>query len=277
MRATLWGTRGSLPAPGPDTSRYGGNTSCVHVVADDGTVLVLDAGSGIRGLGPRLLGAARRVDLLLPHLHMDHIQGLGFFAPLFVPGQEVHIWGPASTTVGLRVRLSRYLSPPLFPVRLRDLPCRLSVHEVPAGQVQIGSFTVESSLVCHPGPTVGYRITADGRTLTYLSDHEPGLGVRGPLLRHGWTSGHVLAHAADLLIHDGQYTDSEYVARVGWGHCTVGRAVEFADVTEAKKLVLFHHDPGHSDAFLDQVMLELAASSPPLPVVCGAEGVTFDI
>src|SRR5689334_1957852 len=118
MRVTLWGTRGSLPTPGPDNARYGGNTSCVEVRAADGTTLVLDAGTGIRRLGTRLAKSAGRVDLLLTHLHMDHIQGLGFFAPFYVQDLEVHIWAPASTTETLHSRLSRYMSPPLFPVRL---------------------------------------------------------------------------------------------------------------------------------------------------------------
>src|SRR5882724_473073 len=136
MHVMLWGTRGSVAAPGPETARYGGNTSCVEVRGSDGTVLVLDAGTGIRRLGPSLV-SLKRLDLLLTHLHMDHIQGLGFFSPLYDSGVEVHIWGPASTTADLRTRLMRYLSPPLFPVHLRDLPCQLSLHEVPCGEVEV--------------------------------------------------------------------------------------------------------------------------------------------
>ncbi|MGH9002901.1 MAG: MBL fold metallo-hydrolase, partial [Acidimicrobiia bacterium] len=128
MKLTVWGTRGSLPSPRPGTARYGGNTSCVQLEMADGSAVVLDAGTGIRRLGASVRPDAGRVDVLLTHLHMDHIQGLGFFKPLDQPGQEVHIWGPPSTTLDLRARLSRYLSPPLFPVRLRDLPCRLTLH-----------------------------------------------------------------------------------------------------------------------------------------------------
>ena len=126
MDVTLWGTRGSLASPGPDTARHGGNTACVEVRAHD-HVLVLDAGTGIRRMGANLPSDLRRIDLLLTHLHMDHIQGLGFFAPLYQDGMEVHVWGPASTTLSLRTRLSRYLSPPFFPVHLRDLACRLTL------------------------------------------------------------------------------------------------------------------------------------------------------
>ena len=145
MNVRLWGTRGSLAAAGSDTVRYGGNTSCVEVEGDGGRI-ILDAGTGIRGLGSRLEHDTGRVDILLTHLHMDHIQGLGFFRPLFEPGREIHIWGPPSTTLDLRRRLSRYLSPPLFPVRVRELSCRLSLHQVPPEpfEIKIGRSLVES-------------------------------------------------------------------------------------------------------------------------------------
>lgn len=278
MRVKLWGTRGSLPTPGPDTSRFGGNTSCVEVRADDNSVLVLDAGTGIRNLGRTIPGTATRVDVLISHLHMDHIQGMGFFAPFYVPGLEVHIWGPASPLETLRARLGRYMSPPLFPVRLRDLPCNLTVHEVPSGSMRIGPFEVETTLVCHPGPTVGYRISEGNRRLAYLPDHEPALGVRGPLLGHGWTSGQTLATDVDLLIHDAQYTDAQYDDRVGWGHTTFSRAVEFAELARARRLVLFHHDPDHDDATLASLVSTLVKNErPAMPVTAGFEGEVFDL
>src|SRR5437016_4263177 len=153
MEITLWGTRGSLATPGPETARYGGNTSCVGVKGRDGTVLVLDAGTGVRRLGASLPRDTRRIDVLLTHLHMDHVQGLGFFAPLFWRGFDVHIWGPVTATSTLQGRLVRYLSPPLFPVHLSELPCRLSFHPVPCGDAQIGEFRVRAETICHPGPT----------------------------------------------------------------------------------------------------------------------------
>jgi len=207
MRVTLFGTRGSVAAPGPETVRYGGNTSTVEVRGNDGTMLVLDAGTGIRRLGTQISPDIARVDILLTHLHMDHIQGLGFFGPLHHPGIDVHIWGPASSTLSLGARLTRYLSPPLFPVHLCDLP-RVTCHDVPCLPFDIGPFHVQTSLVCHPNPTVGYRIHAEGSTAVYLPDHEPALGLRdGRWLEPEWTSGYDLATGADLLIHDAQYTD----------------------------------------------------------------------
>jgi len=173
-------------------------------------VLVLDAGTGIRPLG-RALAGLRRIDIVLSHLHMDHIQGLGFFAPLYDPDVETHLWGPTSTTLDLRGRLVRYLSPPLFPVHLRDIP-RLVLHDLTIGAFEIGEFRVTTDRICHPGFTVGYRVSADGATLAYLSDHEPALGVPRFPLRPEWTSGHALARDADLLVHDAQYGLAEYPA-----------------------------------------------------------------
>lgn len=278
MRVTLWGTRGSLGSPGADTARYGGNTSCVEVRGTEDTVLVLDAGTGIRRLGLALPSATRRVDLLLTHLHMDHIQGLGFFAPLYNPEVEVHLWGPASTTLNLRRRLMRYLSPPLFPVRLRELPCRLGVHEVCNGDFDIGEFRISAALVCHPGPTVGYRITTAEATLAYLPDHEPALGVQQFPVAAEWTSGYALAAGVDCLIHDAQYSREEYRERVGWGHSSLPHAFAFAALAEVKHFVPFHHDPAHDDDALDRLIAEAtAAARPVFAVTPGTEGAVFDL
>ena len=235
MRVTLFGTRGSVPAPGPDTTHYGGNTPSVEVRGGDGTVLVLDAGTGIRRLGAQLPPDLARIDILLTHLHMDHIQGLGFFEPLYRPDVEVHIWGPASATMSLEVRLSRYLSPPLFPVHLRDLP-RITCHEVPRPAFEIGPFRIQTALVCHPNPTVGYRLEEQGRSIAYLPDHEPALCLEnGGWLEAEWTSGYELAAGADLLIHDAQFTDQEYACCVGWGHSAYRHTFEFADAGRARR------------------------------------------
>jgi phosphoribosyl 1,2-cyclic phosphodiesterase len=280
VQVTLWGTRGSLPSPGADKAGYGGNTSCVAVCGREGSVLVLDAGTGIRGMAATIDASVRRVDVLLTHLHMDHIQGLGFFAPLYRSDVEVNIWGPASIQLSLRARLMRYLSPPLFPVSLRELPCTVKLHEVPRGVVDIGEFRVESELVCHPGPTVGYRITdGSGKVLTYLPDHEPALGARPfPSLPREWTSGGMLAVGSDLLIHDSQYTAHEYTDHVGWGHSSLRHVLDFGTLTDTRHLVPFHHDPDHSDSELDRLMAEaIDDAKPDYQVTPGREGMTFDL
>ena len=229
VKLTLWGTRGSA---GRGRARDGA-VRRQHLLRRGAgrrrQLLVLDAGTGIRRLGAALAGRGRRVDILLTHLHMDHIQGLGFFAPFFEQDREVHLWGPPSTTLDLRERLTRYLSPPLFPVRLRELPCRLVLHDVPLEGFEIGPFRVSAALVCHPGPTVGYRIAADGATLAYLPDHEPALGLGRMPAAPDWISGFALAAGADVLIHDAQYSAAEYVDHVGWGHSALTHTLALGD------------------------------------------------
>jgi ribonuclease BN (tRNA processing enzyme) len=253
VNAVLRGVRGSLPSPRPETARYGGNTSCVEVRATPGALCVLDAGTGIRAVDGKA-AELRRVDVLLTHLHMDHILGLGFFRPLYQPDLEVHLWGPPSATQSLHARLTRYLSPPLFPVRLRDLPCRLQLHDAPRGSFKLPGLTVTADLVCHPGPTLGYRLVGeDGGSLAYLSDHEPALGTGTVEGLPGWTSGYALARRADVLIHDAQFTDEEYPRHVGWGHSSVSHALAFATLAEVGCLIPFHHDPDHEDMALDAI------------------------
>ncbi len=278
MRVTLFGTRGSSPTPGSQTARYGGNTSSVEVRGENGAVVVLDAGTGIRQLGQQLPQDIVRVDILLTHLHMDHIQGLGFFHPLFVPDIDVHVWGPGSRTSSLRERLSRYLSPPLFPVHLRDLT-GVTFHEIQHQTFDIGSLQITASLVCHSGPTLGYRIHSAGGTVTYLPDHEPALCRRdGRWPEPIWISGYDLAASTDLLIHDAQYTDEEYEERIGWGHSTYRHAFEFAALASAKKLIAFHHDPSHDDATLDRLLDDaIRRVKPTVPVFGGYEGAIFEV
>jgi phosphoribosyl 1,2-cyclic phosphodiesterase len=274
MEVTLFGVRGSLAAPGPATALWGGNTSTVQVVAADGTRLILDAGTGIRPLGDALPADVRRVDILLTHLHLDHIQGLGFFAPLYRPDVEVHVWGPPGhpgTT--LSGRLSRYLSPPLFPVHLRELP-NVRCHDLPPSPFQIGGVTVHWALVSHPDNTVGFRLEHGGAALTYLPDHEPALGLRdGVWLEPAWSSGHDLAAGADLLLHDSQYAEADYASRVGWGHSSFRHAFAFAARVGARALVPIHHDPSYDDPTLDRLFAEAVAAFPlACPVLEGREG-----
>ena len=249
MRVKVWGARGSIPCPGPETVRYGGNTSCVQTTLSDGTQLVLDAGTGIRNL--TLPDEPGHIHILLTHLHLDHIQGLLFFAPLFDPRNEVTIWGPLSPGCPLRDRIARYLSAPLTPVELREVPSRLEFRDCPAGEWSIGSACVRAEAVNHRGPTLGLRISEPGATFCYIPDHEPAL--IGPLdeLDPAWISGYSLALDADLLLHDCQYTDDEYLGHYGWGHSSVSDALAFVRRTRARRTLLAHHDPYHSDARLD--------------------------
>ena len=176
MRLKVWGCRGSVPTPGPGTVECGGNTSCVEVTLSDGTVLVLDAGTGIRALGLELLErGAEQINLVLTHLHLDHVEGLRFFAPLWDERVEVDVWGPPSPVSSLPDRIARAFSPPLFPVDLHDVPARLVFRDVPRRPWTIGGASLSAELVLHPGPTVGYRIEGDRASFGYLPDHEPAL------------------------------------------------------------------------------------------------------
>jgi phosphoribosyl 1,2-cyclic phosphodiesterase len=278
MKVKLWGTRGSLASPGADTVRYGGNTSCVSIEGPDGTWLVLDAGTGIRSFGRSLPPDLKRVDILLTHLHMDHLQGLPFFAPLRNPNVEIHVWGPASTMLSLKARLQRYVSPPLFPVSVRDLSPMLQFHELYFDMFEIGEFCIVSQLVIHPNPTVGYRILHKDKIVTYLPDHEPMLGARTFPRNPEWTSGYDLAKGVDLLIHDTQYTPEEYRSRVGFGHSNMVQAFEFATLANVKRFVPFHHDPAHSDEQLDQMISDaMHEVAPGFEVSPGQEGMTFNL
>ena len=252
MRVKLWGVRGSVPSPGPETNRYGGNTSCVQVTLSDGTVIALDAGTGIRSFGLSM-PSLTPIDILLTHLHLDHIQGLMFFAPAFQPRSEITIWGPAAPEASLEDRIARYISAPLSPVEMRELPCDVSFRDTPSTEWQIGPATVQAASVSHRGPTLGYRITEGDHSLCYIPDHEPALGAALDDLDPEWISGFALARDASLLIHDCQYTDEEYPAHMGWGHSSMSAALTFGRRAGARRTLLFHHDPMHSDDALDRL------------------------
>ena len=277
MKVTLWGVRGSHAAPGPDTLRYGGNTPCVSVEGSDGTLLVLDAGTGIRNLNQIMSPERKQVHILLTHLHMDHIEALPFFLPLNNPDVRVYIFGPASTTLSLRDRLLRYLSPPLFPVSVRELLSELRFYELPSVNIEIGEFTIMSQLVMHYNPTLGYRIQGPNATITFLPDHNPALGVKNFPEDKDWTSGYYLAKGTDLLIHDAQYTDEEYLERVGFGHSSIRNAFRFSDLAAVKQFVPFHHDPMHNDDMLDEIFASAVEEMRPnFHVTPAREGMVFE-
>ena len=254
MRLTIWGCRGSVPCPGGDTVRYGGNTSCVEVSLVDGTTLVLDAGTGIRRLGDALVDrGARHVNLFLTHLHLDHVEGLRFFAPMWDAEIAVDIWGPPSPLLSLRERIARAFSPPLFPVELADVPARVTFHDVPRQPWTVDGASLTADLVVHPGPTVGFRIETETCSFAYVPDHEPALC--GPIEDRStdWLSGGSIANDVDMLFHDAQYFEDEYETRIGWGHSSVADAVAFTRAVGARRVLLFHHEPNHSDGSLERL------------------------
>jgi phosphoribosyl 1,2-cyclic phosphodiesterase len=223
VRVKIWGCRGSMATPGPETLRTGGNTTCVEVTAN-GSRLILDGGTGIRALGDELAKEGpQKINICLTHLHLDHIEGLGFFAPFYDPDCEVSLWGPPSSVRTLKERISRYLSSPLFPVEISDLPARVTYLDAPDGPWEVDGMYVEA----------------------------PALGLELESLTSDWISGFPVADGANLLLHDSQYTEDEYPGRIGWGHSSIRQAVTFAAMTGAEQTLLFHHDPVHTDDDLD--------------------------
>jgi len=263
VRARIWGCRGSLATPGESTVGYGGNTTCVEIRAEGGRVVVLDAGTGIRALGVNLANeGVRELDLLLTHLHLDHIEGLGFLAPFFDPACTIRIHGPRPASASLADTLRTYLSPPFFPVPFERFDADVSFVEIERDAWQIDGLAVSSAPVQHPGPTLAYRLSEHGRSVAFVPDNEPALRR---------DSGLELAGGADLLLHDAQYTDEEYETRVGWGHTSLGQFAQFVQRAAAKRVVMFHHDPAHADATLE-AMRETVSELAGAPVELAAEG-----
>jgi phosphoribosyl 1,2-cyclic phosphodiesterase len=260
MKVTFWGTRGSIASPGPDTVRYGGNTSCVEMRAG-GHVLVFDAGTGLRPLGLSLLqefkGRPLTVHLFISHTHWDHIQGFPFFVPAYRPETTIHIYGAPGQGRSLEKVLRGQMEADYFPVGLGDLAATIDVHEYRSHAFEIGDVRVDAMFLNHPAMNLAYRVSSGGRRVIYATDHEPyaktldqvaGRGEEGRAYGERLDQALVeFATGVDLYIGDAQYTDEEYPSRVGWGHSPLTAAVELAVAARAKSLALFHHDPMHGD------------------------------
>jgi phosphoribosyl 1,2-cyclic phosphodiesterase len=260
MRIRFWGTRGSIATPGPSTVRYGGNTSCVELRSDGGTLVVIDCGTGARLLGNELLAAAESRGeptggtILLGHTHWDHIQGLPFFEPLFRPGRW-DVYGPRGLGTSLDQTLAGQMNYQYFPVALDQLGADIEYHELVEGTFVIDDLVVRTRYLNHPALTLGFRIEGDGAVFCYLADHEPfdpALGGGGDVLASPGDAHHVeFLRGADVLVHDAQYTAEEYPSRVGWGHSTVPYVVDVACAGGVARTILYHHDPSHDDAAID--------------------------
>ena len=250
LTVRFWGVRGSIPTPDAGFLGVGGNTACVEVRAVDGTALVLDAGTGIRGLGYALAAEAAgepgEVHLALSHFHWDHLQGLPFFAPLYAPGQTVRFYA-ATDDDRIHSLLRGQMTSPYFPVPFGDLAAATETVRVRDGETfEVGPMTVQPFPLNHPQGAHGFRIEADGAAVVYATDYEHGSAAHDEGLRE-------VAHGADLLISDAQYTPDEYALRRGWGHTTWEHATALAARAEVGRLLLFHHDPSHDDDALGRI------------------------
>jgi phosphoribosyl 1,2-cyclic phosphodiesterase len=283
---TFWGTRGSIPTPGPQTARYGGNTACVAVAGRKDELVILDAGSGIRPLGRELHKSGNvgmSADILVSHTHWDHIQGLPFFQPLNVKGNSVRIYGSAQEGVGLESILDRQMDPMVFPIPLRALAAELTVTEIAAGAFDIDGFTVKTFRLRHPGTTLGYKLVPvrGGRTMAYLTDNELGSGGNYDV-PPDWRQQLVeFLGGVHTLIHDGMYSDELMELRAGWGHSTPRQAVELAHECQAERLILFHHEPEHDDTMIDRLLAKTRTGAkhlaPRLAVEAASEGMQLNL
>ena len=262
MDVTFWGTRGSIAKAGPTTVRYGGNTSCVSVRSDAGTLVVVDCGTGAHGLGQHLVeqsgGSPVDGHILVSHTHWDHIQGLPFFAPLFQAGCHWHVSGPSGFGESLSEILAGQMEYTYFPVALDQLAASVVHQDLVEGSFDIDDISVETRFLNHPALTLGYRLEADGAVVVYSSDHEPydhELAAGGDVARNRHDDAHASWMAgADLLIHDAQFLASEYDAHVGWGHSTVEYVIDVAQRADVARVALYHHDPNRTDAAVDDLV-----------------------
>ena len=289
MELRFWGTRGSIATPGPSTVRYGGNTSCVEVTTGAGKRFIFDCGTGARSLGAWLMSnAAKPIEatIILSHTHWDHIQGFPFFTPLFVAGNRFLVCGPHGAHTSLPSVLAGQMEYTYFPVELKQLGASIEYRDLTEGTHDIAGTRVSAQFLNHPAIALGYRIEADGASLLYLCDHEPYWhelwhsgeepGKLSSILHDGDRRHAEFMQNADVVIHDAQYTPEEYPAKKNWGHSTYAYATQVAVAAGVKRLFLTHHDPGHDDAFIDEIegrARELVASlHSPLQVSCAKEG-----
>jgi phosphoribosyl 1,2-cyclic phosphodiesterase len=282
----FWGTRGSIPTPGPKTARYGGNTACVSVSGPDSRLVILDAGSGLRPLGHELMAGQSRpisADILLSHTHWDHIQGLPFFKPLSAPGNSFCIYGAEQQGVALEEILRRQMDPMVFPVPLRALAAAIKVNEISEGDVELPDFVVRAFRLRHPGTTLGFRLApaTGGRDIAYVTDNELGDGAGFPV-RQNWRQHLVeFLRGTDTLIHDAMYSEQIIKARCGWGHSTPREAVTLAAEAGCRRLIMFHHEPEHDDDALDRLLedtrLFASRTAGELEVEAAAEGMELSL
>ena len=290
MRIRFWGTRGSLAKPGPSTIRYGGNTSCVEVRARDGTLIILDCGTGAHDLGRSLMASGERPirgHLLLTHTHWDHIQGFPFFAPLFIPGNEWDVYAPRGLGRRVEDTLAGQMEYAYFPVTLDQLDATIRYHELAEGAFDLGAVRVTSRYLNHPGLALGYRLEAGGVAMVYATDHEPHSRHQPAVAEpaqvmpvHHEDQRHVeFLAGADLVIHDAQYTLEEYPSKLSWGHSPIELVVNFALAAGVKRLALFHHDPLRDDAALDRLVesCRQRAAAHGLDIFAAAEGQMIEL
>jgi phosphoribosyl 1,2-cyclic phosphodiesterase len=279
MKITFYGVRGSIPAPGSQTVKYGGNTACIFVEFKSGRHLILDAGTGIRMLGPQLLANKDTINLLLSHVHWDHIQGFPFFAPIYQPGRHLRVFPNAVDGYTTMVALLSQMDGASFPVHRRDLPCDIQCVIGTEQEVLIShSANVTTQPLNHPGGGRAFRMEEDGVSCAYITDNELFPPYPVSTTYEEWVS---FCKGLDVLIHDAQYVEADMPRKLGWGHSVVSQVRKLALDAGVGTLVLFHHDPDRSDLELDQIQAEsehfFADQGAAVQVICAWEGLVLDI
>lgn len=249
IRLKFWGVRGSIPSPGPHTHIFGGNTSCVEMRCGN-ELLIFDAGSGIRELGLALMkNLPVKARLFFSHYHWDHILGFPFFTPLYVPGNQIDIYGESKQRRSPRRILAGQMTYPYFPVALNQLGANLSFHTIkPQQTLKFEEITIKTHNLNHPFGSLGYRVEYQESTVAYITDYEHGAGIDEELIE--------FVQGVDALIYDSSFNQHEYVSRQGWGHSTWEQGIKIAHAANAKLLFIFHHEPIHNDDFMHQVEKE---------------------
>jgi phosphoribosyl 1,2-cyclic phosphodiesterase len=252
MQLTFYGVRGSIPTPGPDYIRYGGNTACVHIELDDGTDIILDAGTGIRALGDKLIKKSSPIHILLTHNHWDHIQGFPFFAPIYQPQREINIT-PGQTKLPEHDAIIKQMQGSVFPVQFSTLPANITISPLPDNTKQwhIGNATISRLPMNHPGKGSAYTIEENGKKIAYITDNE----LYPPYKKETDFLTFVdFARHADIIIHDAQYMLSDMPAKSGWGHSVAEEAVKLAMACNSKAIALYSHDPSRTDDDIDTII-----------------------
>ena len=284
VRLRFWGGRGSIPVPGPDTARYGGNTSCFEVQIPGEDPCIFDAGTGARVLGRELLGRKERgVNLFFTHFHLDHLFGFPFFSPLFAPSFRLNVAAPGFSPEATRERLGRYLNGVLHPLRMPDLPAPIDFDAVRPGKpLERGAYLVTPAQLNHPGGACGYIVEGGGRKIAYLTDtsplSRPGEGLAGGGRPNGRESTLAkLLRGADFVAVDTMFAESEYLEKMTWGHGYPEYAAALCREAEVKTLALFHHAPDATDADMDKISERWAGGFDGMRVIVAREGADVDL
>jgi len=280
MIITFYGVRGSTAAPGPKTAKYGGNTSCVHIELESGHDLILDAGTGIRQLGNKLIRKTTPAQILLSHGHWDHIQGYPFFAPIYQPDREIHVYISVEKGRKLLSTLFQQMDGTHFPVHVEDLPSNNfpKFKGIESELYEREGIKVVKQALNHPGGGSAYKIDENGASLAYVTDNELDPPYTASTNYDQWVN---YLHGVDVLIHDAQYTEDDMPHKHGWGHSLLSQVRQLATDAEVGTLVMFHHDPDRSDSQLDEIQIEnqiyLKSHRAPARSVCAAEGMQIHL